>query len=119
MIEIRHLSKSYTTNNEKIEVLKDVNIELPNKGMIAIVGKSGVGKTTLLNLIGGIDCFEEGEIIVNNKNLKELKEKELSEYRRKEIGIVYQKYQLLEEINVIDNIKTYLEISRIREEKKR
>ncbi len=114
MIEIRHLSKSYTTNNEKIEVLKDVNIELPNKGMIAIVGKSGVGKTTLLNLIGGIDCFEEGEIIVNNKNLKELKEKELSEYRRKEIGIVYQKYQLLEEINVIDNIKTYLEISRIK-----
>ena len=112
MIELKEVRKTYQTKKEKVEAIKEINIKLPDRGMVAIVGRSGSGKTTLLNLIGGIERIDSGEIKVNGKEINKLKEKELSEYRRKEIGIVYQKYNLIEELNVKENIEIYLEISR-------
>ena len=78
MIQINHIYKTYLANNKRQDVLKDVSFSLPEKGLFFIVGKSGSGKSTLLNLIGGMDKPDQGSILIDGKDITEMKEKELA-----------------------------------------
>ena len=100
MIRIENLRKAY--NN--LEVLKGINLQIKEAEVVAVVGASGAGKTTLLNLIGSLDKPDAGEIHVNNININKIKDKELSSFRNKKIGFVFQFHHLLPEFNVYENI---------------
>ena len=114
---IRNLSKIYQLNEGKVKyALKNISFTLPDKGMIILSGKSGCGKTTLLNIISGIDSPSEGEIYFKNKKLRELKGFEIDEYHNKNIGFVFQQYNLIQEESVLFNLKVPLLINGYQDE---
>ena len=106
MITINHLHKSYGTKNQRLHVLKDVSFTLPEGSLACLLGHSGSGKSTLLNILGGIETVDEGEIIVNGARLSHMNKKELERYRRKQLGFVFQFYNLVENLTVRENILT-------------
>lgn len=106
MITINHLHKSYGTKNQRLHVLKDVSFTLQEGSLACLLGPSGSGKSTLLNILGGIETVDEGEIIVNGARLSHMNKKELERYRRKQLGFVFQFYNLVENLTVRENILT-------------
>lgn len=100
-IEIKNVSKKYGDN----EVLKNINILIESGKMCVLLGPSGSGKSTLLNLLGGIEKYENGEIIIGELNTSKMNEKELTLYRRKELGFVFQFYNLIPNLTVKENIE--------------
>ena len=100
MLELKHVSKEYNTQ----KVLDDINLCLPNKGLISIVGVSGSGKSTLLNVIGGIDKVTEGNIYIDNCNITKFNNKEMDWYHKKYVGFIFQSYNLIEYLSVKDNL---------------
>ena len=113
MLELKDVSKEYKTKSEIILALDKINLKLNDNGLVFIVGESGCGKTTLINLIGGIDKATEGNILVNGKDISNYTEDELAQYRSYKIGFINQSYDLIEELNVFDNIKIALELQGI------
>ena len=111
MLELKNICKSYNKDGNHQVVLKNINLKLPSCGIISIVGKSGSGKTTLLNIIGSLDKSDFGEILVDNKNIRNFTEDELDSYRNKYIGFIFQSYNLIEHRSVIDNVKLKLVLS--------
>ena len=111
MITINHLHKSYGTKNQRLHVLKDVSFTLPEGSLACLLGPSGSGKSTLLNILGGIETVDEGEIIVNGARLSHMNKKELERYRRKQLGFVFQFYNLVENLTVRENILTGADLS--------
>lgn len=104
-LTVKDLKKSFGSASNKVEVLKGINFEV-NKGEICILlGPSGSGKSTLLNIIGGIDDADSGYVSINNEKTKDMKEKELTRYRRKHLGYVFQMYNLIPNLNVKENIE--------------
>lgn len=111
MIEIKNLTKVYDDNkSEKIVAINNLSCKLPSKGLVFIIGKSGCGKSTLLNILGGLDDFNEGEIIVDNKSIKNLTLREKESYRNEYVGFVFQEYNLLENYSVSENIEISLDL---------
>ena len=109
MLEVKNLKKVYHDDSGDCLALDGVSFKLPSKGMVFVVGKSGCGKTTLLNTIGGLDQFTSGDILVNNKGLSKFSVVELDNYRNSTVGFVFQDFCLIERLSVIDNIKLSLE----------
>ena len=109
MIEIRNLCKTYIDHSGQFKALDNVSFSLPNKGMIFIVGKSGCGKTTLLNILGGLDNLTSGKVFINNKSLSSFSVAELDNYRNNTVGFVFQDFCLIERMTVKNNIKMALE----------
>lgn len=104
-LTVKDLKKSFGSASNKVEVLKGINFEV-NKGEICVLlGPSGSGKSTLLNIIGGIDDADSGYVSINNEKTKDMKEKELTRYRRKHLGYVFQMYNLISNLNVKENIE--------------
>lgn len=104
-LTVKDLKKSFGSASNKVEVLKGINFEV-NKGEIyVLLGPSGSGKSTLLNIIGGIDDADSGYVSINNEKTKDMKEKELTRYRRKHLGYVFQMYNLIPNLNVKENIE--------------
>lgn len=104
-LAVKDLKKSFGSASNKVEVLKGINFEV-NKGEICVLlGPSGSGKSTLLNIIGGIDDADSGYVSINNEKTKDMKEKELTRYRRKHLGYVFQMYNLIPNLNVKENIE--------------
>ena len=111
MIELINIKKKYNNNKEnEVKALDSLDLVLPDKGMIFLVGESGSGKTTLLNILSSIEKPSGGEIIVDGVDLSTAKEKELNNYRNKDIGIIFQNYNLLQDETVESNIKLALEL---------
>lgn len=110
MLEIKNLRKVYEDASGKCVALDDISFSLPSKGMVFIVGKSGCGKTTLLNAIGGLDSFTSGEIFVNKKPLSKFSVNELDNYRNATVGFIFQDFCLIDRMNVINNIKMSLKV---------
>lgn len=103
LLSIKNLHKYYQSGEIILKVLEGLDLEVQQKEMIAIVGASGVGKTTLLNLIGALDTPNEGEILFEGKNIFEMPEQELANYRNKEIGFIFQFHYLLADFTAIEN----------------
>ena len=110
MLEIKNLRKVYEDASGKCIALDNISFSLPSKGMVFIVGKSGCGKTTLLNAIGGLDNFTSGEILVNKKPLSKFSVNELDNYRNATVGFIFQDFCLIDRMNVINNIKMSLKV---------
>lgn len=111
MIELAGVSKIYESRKSaKFIVFGGVNYNFPSKGMFFITGKSGCGKTTLLNILGGLDKPSDGDIVVNGKKYSAFSEKEKNEYRTNTVGFVFQDYNLIGNMTVKDNLKTAAEI---------
>lgn len=105
IVEIKNLSKKYSNSrNVEVMALRHVNLNIEKGRFVAIVGPSGSGKSTLLHLIGGLDTATEGSIKVDGSDIMKFSENEMSEFHRKKIGFVFQKYNLLPMLNVRENI---------------
>ncbi len=104
VIETSQLYKSYDLGSEKVEILKDINLEVEKGSFYSIMGPSGSGKSTLLYLIGGLDKPTSGTIKINGKELSTMKDQAESEMRRRDIGFVFQFYNLIPNLNVAENI---------------
>lgn len=110
MIKLREIDKTYNGFAGKVEALKKISIEIKKGEYVLIVGKSGSGKSTLLNVISGIDRPESGELIVNDQALNGLSENTLAQWRGRNIGIVFQFYQLLPTLTAMENITFAMEV---------
>lgn len=121
MLELKNIKKVYETSTEKVEALKGINIAFREKEFVAILGQSGCGKTTLLNIIGGLDHYTSGDLIINGKSTKEFKDKDWDAYRNHSIGFVFQSYNLIPHQNILSNVELALTISGVskKERKKR
>ncbi len=108
MIELKNVKKIYRTYDEEVLALKGINLSIADGEFVAIVGPSGSGKSTLLHLIGGLDKPTEGEVIVEGKNLAALKDRDLSRYRNKEIGFVFQDFNLQSHLTLLENVEVPL-----------
>lgn len=103
-IEVKNLSKSYQVGSTKIDALRNVSLELENARLYVILGPSGSGKTTLLNILGGIDKADSGKVIVDGIDITSLGPNELTNYRRKKLGFVFQFYNLVNSLTVYENV---------------
>ena len=104
-LTVKDLKKSYGSTSNKVEVLKGINFEVEKGEICVLLGPSGSGKSTLLKIIGGIDDADLGYVSINNEKTKDMKEKELTRYRRKHLGYVFQMYNLIPNLNVKENIE--------------
>ena len=110
MLELKNVKKFYHTKAGTVNALDGVSLTFPSSGLIFILGKSGCGKTTLLNVIGGLDGIDEGEISIQDKNFSAFSAKEYDSYRNTVVGFVFQEYNLLSEYTVEYNIKIAMEM---------
>lgn len=103
MIKAENISKSY--NNGKVQVLKDVSLEIKDNEFVVILGASGSGKSTLMNILSGLEKADSGSVIVDEINLLDKTEAELTKFRKDNIGFIFQQYYLLSHLNVENNVK--------------
>ena len=104
LLEVKSVSKIYGKGNNAVHALKDIKFSVDKGEYIAIVGESGSGKSTLLNIIGALDTPTDGKVIINNKDLFSMKDSELTVFRRRNIGFVFQGFNLITELTVEQNI---------------
>ena len=104
-LTVKDLKKSYGSGSTKVEVLKGINFEVQKGEICVLLGPSGSGKSTLLNIIGGIDDADSGYVSINDEKTKHMKESEITKYRRKHLGYVFQMYNLIPNLNVKENIE--------------
>lgn len=109
-LTLTNVSKEYVTGLVKVDALKDVSFGLEDGDFAVVLGSSGAGKTTLLNLLGGMDGATSGEIIVDGKNITALNKKGLTEYRRNDVGFVFQFYNLMPNLTAKENVEIAVEI---------
>lgn len=114
-LEIRNLIKDYKlSRSNKYRALRGVNLTLESGELVSIIGESGSGKSTLMNLIGGLDNDYQGEILLDGKDIHKLKEKELDNYRKNKIGFVFQSFNLIPHLRVLDNITVAMTLSNVK-----
>lgn len=104
ILKIKELKKIYGTGETQVKALDGINLTVERGEFVAVVGSSGSGKTTFLNMVGGLDIPTNGEIIVDQKKIQELSDDELTVFRRRKIGFIFQQYNLIQMLNVWENI---------------
>ena len=104
ILKTEHLSKYYGEGENQVRAVSDANIRIQRGEFVAIVGKSGSGKSTLLHMLGGLDTPTSGRVLIKNKDIFSLKEDDLSVFRRRKIGFIFQSFNLVSSINVWENI---------------
>ncbi len=119
MLEVKNITKSYTTGNFTQQALKDLSLKFRKNEFVAVLGPSGSGKTTLLNIIGGLDRYDHGDLIINGKSTKKFKASDWDAYRNNCIGFVFQSYNLISHISVLDNIEMGMTLSGMSANKRR
>ncbi len=119
MLELKKISKSYQTGTFQQQALNQVTLSFRKNEFVAILGPSGSGKTTLLNIIGGLDRYDSGDLLINGKSTKEYKEKDWDFYRNNCIGFIFQNYNLISHITVLENVELGMTLSGVSKKKKR
>lgn len=118
-LELKNIYKSYYLDKEEFPVLKGIDLQFDRGEFVSILGESGGGKSTLMNIIGGLDRNFEGEVLVNGKILDHKKEKQLDSYRRATVGYIYQSYNLISHLTVLDNVLVALDMTTLTKEDRR
>ncbi len=113
MLELRNITKSYTTGGFTQVALKNVSLSFRKNEFVAILGPSGSGKTTCLNVIGGLDQYDSGDLVINAKSTKHFRDAEWDAYRNNSVGFVFQSYNLISHLSVIDNVEMGMTLSGI------
>ena len=111
MLKLTNIVKEYTAGDTKVTALKGINIEFRSNEFVSILGHSGCGKTTLLNLIGGLDQYTKGDLFINGKSTKRFKDSDWDTYRNHSIGFVFQSYNLIPHQSVLSNVELALTLS--------
>ncbi len=104
MVETRALKKYYRLGDNTVKALDDVNFRVREQEFVAIIGKSGSGKSTLLHMLGGLDVPTSGEVSIAGRNIAGMKREELTVFRRRKVGFIFQSYNLVQDLNVYENI---------------
>ena len=104
-LEIREIKKSFGSGDSKVDVLRGLDLDIAKGEFCVLLGPSGSGKSTLLNIIGGIESADDGSISIEGERLADMKEKKLSQYRRKHLGYIFQMYNLIPNLNIKENIE--------------
>lgn len=104
MLELKSLKKTYQQGDEKIEIYNDLNFSLKEGEQVAIMGKSGAGKSTFLSLVSGIIKADSGDIVLNNTSYNDLQENELNDFRASNIGFIFQNFHLVSYLNALENV---------------
>ena len=104
ILEIKELRKTYGAGETQVQALNGINLTVERGEFVAVVGSSGSGKTTFLNMVGGLDVPTDGEIIVDQKKIQELSDDALTVFRRRKIGFIFQQYNLIQMLSVWENI---------------
>ena len=112
LLEVNHLCKTYGSGETAVHALKDVSFSVPKGEYVAVVGESGSGKSTLLNLIGGLDTPTSGKVLIDGKDVFAMKDRELTIFRRRNIGFIFQAFNLIPELTVEQNILCGLKAER-------
>ncbi|MDK1389684.1 ABC transporter ATP-binding protein [Sinorhizobium sp. 8-89] len=111
VIALRNLWKSYETAEGRLDVLKGINLDLGAGDSVALTGESGSGKSTLLHLVAGLDRPDSGEIVIGGRDISKLNERERAAYRRTEVGIVFQQFNLVPSLDVAANIAFHAKLA--------
>ena len=111
MLKLKNITKDYDTASSKVQVLKGININFRKSEFVSILGQSGCGKTTLLNIIGGLDHYTTGDLIINGKSTKKFKDRDWDAYRNYSVGFVFQSYNLIQHQNILSNVELALTLS--------
>ena len=119
MLQLKRITKSYTTGDFVQVALNDVSIDFRKSEFVAILGQSGSGKTTCLNVIGGLDQYDNGDLIINGKSTKEFKDAQWDAYRNNSVGFVFQSYNLISHLSIVDNVELGMTLSGVPSELKR
>ena len=109
-IEVKNLTKKYVSGNIEVTAVDDISFEIKKGEIVVIVGASGAGKTTLLNILGGMDNLTYGQVIIDGKDISNYNDSQLTEYRRNDIGFVFQFYNLIQNLNAIENVELATQI---------
>ena len=119
MLELKKINKSYKTANFIQHALNDVTLQFRTNEFVSILGPSGSGKTTLLNIIGGLDHYDSGDLIINHKSTKNYKENDWNAYRNNCIGFIFQNYNLINHISILENVEMGMTLSGVSNKIKR
>ncbi|MCR5743665.1 MAG: ATP-binding cassette domain-containing protein [Lachnospiraceae bacterium] len=119
MLELKNIVKNYPVAGEEVHALRDVSIKFRENEFVSILGHSGCGKTTLLNIIGGLDHYTSGDLIINGKSTKTFKDKDWDSYRNHSIGFVFQSYNLIPHQSVLSNVELALTLSGVSKSERR
>ena len=111
LISIRDVCKSYMIGDIETDALKNVNLNVEQGEFVVVLGPSGSGKSTLLHVSGGLDKVNKGQIEINNQIITDMRESELTQFRRKELGFVFQQYNLMPNMNVFENVEVGARLS--------
>ena len=111
MLKLVDIKKNYLSGDNAVQALKGINLEFRKSEFVSILGQSGCGKTTLLNIIGGLDRYTSGDLIINGKSTKEFKDKDWDAYRNYSVGFVFQNYNLIPHQTVLSNVELALTLS--------
>ena len=119
MLQLKEIKKSYKTGDFIQHALKGINVQFRENEFVAILGPSGSGKTTMLNIIGGLDRYDSGDLIINGKSTKEFKDQDWDAYRNNFIGFVFQSYNLINHISVLENVEMGMTLSGLNSKKRK
>lgn len=119
MMSIENLRKSYGAGEARVEVLKGLGFDIKKGEQVALTGKSGSGKSTLLSLLAGLDSPDEGKITIDGNDISSMSEKNLTQYRARNVGIVFQQFHLVSTLTAMENVLLPLEILKIEGAKER
>lgn len=119
MIQIKNITKNYLSGENEVHALKNVSINFRNNEFVSILGPSGCGKTTMLNIIGGLDKYTSGDIVINGVSTKEYKDRDWDAYRNHYIGFIFQSYNLIAHLSILENVELALSIAGISKAEKR
>lgn len=119
MLEVRHLVKDYDTGSNTVHALKDISLTFRDSEFVSILGQSGCGKTTFLNIIGGLDQYTSGDLIINGRSTKNYTDKDWDTYRNHRVGFVFQSYNLIMHQTVLSNVELALTLSGVDKQERR